>query len=99
MSGPYKAKLFHSTQLWVSSGPMELASTRWTDWTNTAPLHEALEYSTPADLEAPCTHDQASVHAVSLTSAQPRTLYALPGPHQKHHALLHEEHITPKLGA
>lgn len=37
----------------------------WVHWWNTARLHEALEYRTPAEVEAACTHDQDVVPVAS----------------------------------
>ena len=58
------------------------------------PLHETLEYSTQADLETTCTHDQASVHAAPLTSdptqdasctARPASATSCPPTRRAHH--------------
>jgi transposase InsO family protein len=65
VNGLYKAELIHSKRLWESVQAVELATMGWVHWWNTARLHEALGYRTPAEVEAAYTHDQDSAPVAS----------------------------------
>ncbi|MEY8815502.1 integrase core domain-containing protein [Micrococcus luteus] len=65
LNGLYKAELIHSKRLWESLQAVELATMGWVHWWNTARLHEALGYRTPAEVEAAYTHDQDSAPVAS----------------------------------
>lgn len=52
MNGLYKAELIHAKRIWESVEAVELATMGWVHWWNTARLHEALGYCTPAEVEA-----------------------------------------------
>lgn len=58
VNGLYKAELIHSKRVWESVEAVELATMGWAHWWNTQRLHEALDYRTPAEVEADYTHDQ-----------------------------------------
>ena len=57
VNGLYKAELIHTKRLWESVEAVELATMGWVHWWNTARLHEALDYRTPAEVEAASNHD------------------------------------------
>ena len=57
VNGLYKAELIHTKRLWESVEAVELATMGWVHWWNTARLHEALDYRTPAEVEAAYNHD------------------------------------------
>ena len=65
MNGLYKAELIHAKRIWESVEAVELATMGWVHWWNTARLHEALGYCTPAEVEAAYTHDQDSAPVAS----------------------------------
>lgn len=66
VNGLYKAELIHSKRVWESVEAVELATMGWVHWWNTARLHEALDYRTPAEVEAAAyTHDQDSAPVAS----------------------------------
>ena len=65
VNGLYKAELIYSKRIWESVSEVELASIGWVHWWNTARLHEALGYRTPAAVEASYTH---------LTTTAPATV-------------------------
>ena len=56
VNGLYKAELIYSKRIWESVSEVELATMGWVHWWNTARLHEALGYRTPASVEAAYTH-------------------------------------------
>ena len=56
VNGLYKAELIYSKRVWESVSEVELATMGWIYWWNTARLHEALGYRTPASVEAAYTH-------------------------------------------
>mgnify|MGYP002713611275 CR=1 FL=1 len=58
VNGLYKAELIHAKRIWESVEAVELATMGWVHWWNTARLHEALGYRTPAEVEAAYTHDR-----------------------------------------
>ena len=58
VNGLYKAELIHAKRIWESVQAVELATMGWVHWWNTARLHEALDYRTPAEVEAAYTHDR-----------------------------------------
>lgn len=57
VNGLYKAELIHTKRLWESVEAVELATMGWVHWWNNARLHEALDYRTPAEVEAAYNHD------------------------------------------
>ena len=65
VNGLYKAELIHAKRIWESVEAVELATMGWVHWWNTARLHEALGYCTPAEVEAAYTHDQDSAPVAS----------------------------------
>jgi len=65
VNGLYKAELIYSKRIWESVSEVELATMGWVHWWNTARLHEALGYRTPASVEAAYTH---------LTTTAPATV-------------------------
>ena len=65
VNGLYKAELIHAKRIWESVEAVELATMGWVHWWNTARLHEALGYCTPAEVEATYTHDQDSAPVAS----------------------------------
>ena len=65
VNGLYKAELIYSKRIRESVSEVELATMSWVHWWNTARLHEALGYRTPASVEASCTH---------LTTTPPATV-------------------------
>ena len=52
MNGLFKAGLIHAKRVWESVEAVEMATMGWVHWWNTARLHEALGYHTPAEVEA-----------------------------------------------
>ena len=65
VNGLYKAELIYSKRIWESVSEVELATMGWVHWWNTARLHEALGYRTPASVEGAYTH---------LTTTAPATV-------------------------
>lgn len=65
VNGLYKTELIYSKRIWETVSEVELASIGWVHWWNTARLHEALGYRTPAAVEASYTH---------LTTTAPATV-------------------------
>lgn len=65
VNGLYKAELIHAKRVWESVEEVELATMGWVHWWNTARLHEALGYCTPAEVETAYTHDQDSAPVAS----------------------------------
>ncbi len=63
MNGLYKAELIYSKRIWESVSEVELATMGWGHWWNTARLHEALDYRTPASVEASYTHSATTAPA------------------------------------
>ena len=63
VNGLYKAELIHSKRVWESVAAVEIATMGWVHWWNTARLHEALEYRTPADVEAAYTRTTTTAPA------------------------------------
>lgn len=51
VNGLYKAELIHARPAWPSVTEVEFATLNWVHWWNTARLHEALDYRTPAEIE------------------------------------------------
>ena len=52
VNGLFKAGLIHAKRVWESVEAVEMATMGWVHWWNTARLHEALGYHTPAEVEA-----------------------------------------------
>ena len=65
VNGLYKAELIHAKRIWESVEAVELATMGWVHWWNTTRLHEALDYLTPAEVEAAYTHHQDSAPVAS----------------------------------
>lgn len=63
VNGLYKAELIYSKRIWESVSEVELATMGWVHWWNTSRLHEALDYRTPAALEAAYTHPTTTAPA------------------------------------
>ena len=63
MNDLYKAELIYSKRIWESVSEVELATMGWGHWWNTARLHEALDYRTPASVEASYTHSTTTAPA------------------------------------
>ena len=63
VNGLYKAELIYSKRIWESVSEVELATMGWVHWWNTARLHEALDYRTPASVEAAYTHPTTTAPA------------------------------------
>ena len=63
VNGLYKAELIYSKRIWESVSEVELATMGWVHWWNTARLHEALDYRTPASVEASYTHPTTTAPA------------------------------------
>ncbi len=63
VNGLYKAELVYSKRIWESVSEVELATMGWVHWWNTARLHEALDYRTPASVEASYTHPTTTAPA------------------------------------
>ena len=63
VNGLYKAELIYSKRIWESVSEVELATMGWVHWQNTARLHEALDYRTPASVEASYTHSTTTAPA------------------------------------
>ena len=63
VNGLYKAELIYSKRIWESVSEVELATMGWVHWWNTARLHEALDYRTPASVEASYTHSTTTAPA------------------------------------
>ena len=65
INGLYKAELIHTKRLWETTEAVELATMDWVTWWNTTRLHEALDYATPAEVEAAYTHHQNAAPVAS----------------------------------
>jgi putative transposase len=52
VNGLYKAELIHARPAWPSVTEVEFQTMNWVAWWNTQRLHEALDYATPAEVEA-----------------------------------------------
>lgn len=63
VNGLYKAELIYSRRIWESVSEVELATMGWVHWWNTSRLHEALDYRTPAVVEAAYTHPTTTAPA------------------------------------
>ena len=63
VNGLYKAELIYSKRIWESVSEVELATMGWVHWWNMARLHEALDYRTPASVEAAYTHPTTTAPA------------------------------------
>ncbi len=62
-NGCYKAELIHRRRTWPSATAVEIATLDWVTWWNTKRLHEALDYRTPAEVEASYTHPTTTAPA------------------------------------
>ena len=56
-------ELIYSKRVWESVSEVELATMGWVHWWNTSRLHEALDYRTPAAVEAAYTHPTTTAPA------------------------------------
>lgn len=66
-NGLFKAELIHRRRTGPSATAVEIATLDWVTWWNTKCLHVALDYRTPAVVEASYTHSTATAPApVSL---------------------------------
>ncbi|NKE10476.1 transposase, partial [Kocuria subflava] len=74
VNGLYKTELIYSRPVWETASTVELATMGWVNWWNTQRLHEALDYRTPADVEAAYTHPTTTAPATVLPRTKPRTL-------------------------
>ena len=63
VNGLYKTELIYSRPVWETASTVELATMGWVHWWNTQRLHEALDYRTPADVEAAYTHPTTTAPA------------------------------------
>lgn len=63
VNGLYKAELIHRHRTWPTVTAAEIATLDWVDWWNTKRLHEALDYRTPAEVEASYTQPATTVPA------------------------------------
>ncbi|WP_150108476.1 integrase core domain-containing protein, partial [Brachybacterium muris] len=63
VNGLYKTELIYSKRIWESVSEVELATMGWVHWWNTTRLHEALDYRTPAAVEAAYTHTTTTAPA------------------------------------
>lgn len=63
VNGLYKTELIYSQRIWESISEVEFATMGWVHWWNTSRLHEALDYRTPASVEASCTHPTTTAPA------------------------------------
>ena len=63
VNGLYKAELIHRRRTWPSATAVEIATLDWVTWWNTKRLHEALDYRTPAEVEASYTHPTTTAPA------------------------------------
>ena len=63
VNGLYKTELIYSRPVWETASTVELATMGWVNWWNTQRLHEALDYRTPADVEAAYTHPTTTAPA------------------------------------
>lgn len=52
VNGLYKTELIHARTAWPSVTEVEFATMNWVHWWNHQRLHQALEYSTPIEVEA-----------------------------------------------
>lgn len=63
VNGLYKAELIHRRRTWPSATAVEIATLDWVTWWNTKRVHEALDYRTPAEVEASYTHPTTTAPA------------------------------------
>ena len=52
VNGLYKVELIYARPAWPSATEVEFQTMNWVHWSNTTRLHEALDYQTPAEVEA-----------------------------------------------
>ncbi|TSI11740.1 IS3 family transposase [Brevibacterium aurantiacum] len=63
VNGLYKTELIYSKRFWESVSDVEIATMAWVHWWNTRRLHEALDYHTPAEVEASYTRPTTTAPA------------------------------------
>ena len=63
VNGLYKAELIHRYRTWPTVTAVEIATLDWVNWWNAERLHEALDYRTPAEVEASYTHPMTTAPA------------------------------------
>lgn len=63
VNGLYKTELLNSKRIWESVSEAELATMGWGHWCNMTRIHEALDYRTPATVEASYTHTTTTAPA------------------------------------
>jgi putative transposase len=63
VNGLYKAELIHRRRTWPSATAVEIATLDWVTWWNTKRLHQALDYRTPAEVEAAYTRPTTTAPA------------------------------------
>ena len=61
VNGLYKAELIHARPAWPSKTEVEFETMNWVHWWNNSRLHQALEYQTPAEVEAAYYETRAGV--------------------------------------
>ncbi len=61
VNGLYKTELIYARPAWPSATEVEFETMNWVHWWNTARVHEALDYQTPAEIEANYHMTQAHV--------------------------------------
>jgi putative transposase len=65
VNGLYKAELIHARPAWPSVTEVEFQTMNWVDWWNNHRLHEALDYATPAEVEAAYYQSQNATPALT----------------------------------
>ncbi|RRD44405.1 hypothetical protein EII13_03960 [Buchananella hordeovulneris] len=59
----YKTELIYSKRIWQPVSEVELATMGWVHWWTMTRIHEALDYPTPAAVEASYTHTTTTAPA------------------------------------
>ncbi len=67
VNAAYKTELIKPRKPWRTVEEVEFATLEWVHWFNTARLHEALGYSTPAAIEAAYCADNTKTSALTTT--------------------------------
>ncbi|MDN6457686.1 MAG: integrase core domain-containing protein, partial [Yaniella sp.] len=63
VNGLYKTELIYARPAWPTATEVEFETMNWVHWWNTTRVHEALDYQTPAEVEA--SYHMTQAHALS----------------------------------
>ena len=74
VNGLYKTEIIYSKRVWSSATAVEIATSDWVHWRNTARLHDGLRYRTPVEVGAAYIHDQDVAPLRPDLGTKPRAL-------------------------